>query len=483
MKQFIKRNYTILVVLLIGLVLRLIIINQSLWLDEAIGAIAVRDYSFSGILSDFMKFDNHPPLYYLMLKFWTNYFGYSELALRLPSVVFGIASIYILYKLNDLLNLKKINKNISVILALLFATSQLHVYFSQEARMYSMAAFIATLSSYFYLKTIINGKYLDWLGFSLTIVLLCFTDYLPVLMIPVFFSYALLNVRKKSWWIGFLISFLPLIVVGIFWLPLFKVQSENGRWILSTVPKWAEVAGGANLKQLLLVWSKFVFGRVSLVNKTLYYLLVICFSIPFAYTFSKTINKNLAKNYYFYWFSIPVVLGFILSFKIPAFNYFRYIFILPAFYGLLITGLEKVKIYRNVIIASFILVNSLSLSIYFFNIKNHREGWKNATAFIDSMVLEGDVVVFSYPKPFAPYIWYSLNSKSFGATDSILATYKSIEITNQLVNGKRGVYYFEYLSGLSDPQKIVQKAIVDNNFRENNVYNFNGVGLVYYYTR
>ena len=58
MKQFIKRSYTILVVLLLGLLLRLLIINQSLWLDEAIGAIAVRDYSFSGILSDFMKFDN-----------------------------------------------------------------------------------------------------------------------------------------------------------------------------------------------------------------------------------------------------------------------------------------------------------------------------------------------------------------------------------------------------------------------------------------
>jgi len=84
-------------ILIIGLVLRLILLNQSLWLDEAIGALAVKDLSFGAIFSQFLLIDNHPPLYYLILKFWTMLFGYSEVSLRLPSVIFGVCTIALAY--------------------------------------------------------------------------------------------------------------------------------------------------------------------------------------------------------------------------------------------------------------------------------------------------------------------------------------------------------------------------------------------------
>jgi len=135
-------------ILTLGLVLRLICINQSLWLDEAIGALSVKNLSYHDIISSFLTVDNHPPLYYLLLKFWTGFFGYSEIALRAPSIIFGLVTVYLIYLIG-----RKIfsSKKAGLIAAALLSTSQLHVYYSQEARMYSMAAFFVAAAFYSYL--------------------------------------------------------------------------------------------------------------------------------------------------------------------------------------------------------------------------------------------------------------------------------------------------------------------------------------------
>src|SRR4029078_7831305 len=101
--KFIKNKF-LYFLLLLGLILRLISLNQSLWLDEAIGAIAVKNYSYVGIVTDFIKGDTHPPFYYLTLKLWTDLFGYSEIAMRMLSVIFGVATVWVVYKIAKFLS-------------------------------------------------------------------------------------------------------------------------------------------------------------------------------------------------------------------------------------------------------------------------------------------------------------------------------------------------------------------------------------------
>jgi len=461
--------------------LRLITINQSLWLDEAIGALAVRDFSFGGIVGEFLKFDNHPPLYYLALKFWTAIFGMSELSLRLPSVIFGVLTIYVVFKINGSMG-EKYKKN-AVFIAAILATSQIHVYYSQEARMYSMATFLVCLSVFLFLRTLNAAKPSSWILFALVNALIFLTDYLPTLIFPAFFVYAAVNVREKMWWKNFLLSFILPLAVCVLWLPMFMAQSEKGKWLLETIPKWRQTSGSADFKQIALVWMKYVFGRITLTNKNLYYFLVAAASVPFFVSFAQLLRRKLTKNFYLYWFFIPAVCSLFISLFIPAFNYFRIIFVLPAFYGLIICGWDAIgnaKI-KRLILTSIFLVNISSLSIYYFDKSQKREDWKGAVGWVQSHIKPDEEVLFSYPEPFAPFRWYANLGR--GATDSILATNKSIEITKDLIKDRNGIYYFEYLSGLSDPQKTVQTAIVDSNFREKNVYNFNGVGLVYYYVR
>jgi uncharacterized membrane protein len=74
----------IFLILLVALVLRLINLNQPLWLDEAVQAVTAQKslfYIFEEIKGDF-----HPPLYHALMHFWARVFGTSEVSLILPSV-------------------------------------------------------------------------------------------------------------------------------------------------------------------------------------------------------------------------------------------------------------------------------------------------------------------------------------------------------------------------------------------------------------
>src|SRR3989338_10378273 len=139
-------NKKIILIFLAAFLIRLIALNQSLWLDEAVTANVVRNFRFSQIVNGFSPTDFHPPLYYLFMKLWTNFFGYSEIALRMPSVLFSLLTGYVIYLIGG------------IWAAVFFLFNPLIVYYSQEARMYMMATFLLTAGLYYFVK-ISNIKY------------------------------------------------------------------------------------------------------------------------------------------------------------------------------------------------------------------------------------------------------------------------------------------------------------------------------------
>lgn len=479
-------TYMIVLIMVFGFVLRLIGAGQSLWLDEAIGALVVRDMSLGQMFTDFFVVDNHPPLYYLLLKFWTQMFGSSEVSLRFPSILFGVATIYLVYLMA--VNFLK-GRKLGILAALLLATSQFHIYYSQEARMYSMAAFFAALSVYTFMRqTEFENKIKYWIIFSLSITALVATDYMPVFLLPVFFVYSIIAKKGYKWWLKLILSFTPLLVFGIIWFPIFLKQSQGGAWLLNAVPTWRDVAGGADIKQLLLVWIKFSLGRITIVNKTIYYIVIIFSSLPFIASFAKHlkgIKQNVLLNL---WFFIPLLLSFVISFLIPAFIYFRFAYVIPAFYLIIASGILKFKnvIIKGVLYVSIFSINILSWTYYIGNTYQQREEWRQAVGFVENKVKPGEAILFSYPEPFAPYRWYEKKGDiSFGATDSIYTEfYDSNNEIADVISKSQGIYYFEYLKDISDPFGTVINRLKNSGFQENEkIGNFNGVGYIYYFTK
>jgi hypothetical protein len=85
----------------------------------------------------------HPPGYYVVMLVWTKWFGSSILALRLPSVLFGVASILLIYVLARYTE----DPLTALLAAAMLALNGLHLSLSQTARMYSMACFLGLLST------------------------------------------------------------------------------------------------------------------------------------------------------------------------------------------------------------------------------------------------------------------------------------------------------------------------------------------------
>ncbi len=479
MKRLLEKN-SLLFIVFLSLLLRLVWIDQGLWLDEAIGALEVKRHGFWGILTIFIRNDNHPPLYYLLLEAWTRIFGFSDFAIRSLSVILGVLNVLVLVKVAQLVFPNK--KGLQKAVGLFLATSPFHIYYSQEARMYIVAAFLTCLSIYSFLKLVKGQSLFDWILFSFSITATVFTDYLPFFILPALWLFALLRIRDSGWWRSFLLSHLPIFVLGLLWLPTFFIQLSSGGWLVSILPAWAELAGGATLKNLLLVWMKFILGRISLLPKYFYYALIVLASLPFVFVFLQSLKKFKKFLIIFLWFFIPLFLGFVFSFIFPAFYYFRFLFIYPAFVLLLFVGLLGLtRNKKKILFSILIFCNLVGFYFYVADENQRREQWREATRFLEKSADEDAVVVFIYPEPFAAYRWYQRGIiKAYGVTDSISANKdETLKITKKAISDKSKVYQFSYLEDLTDPQGLVRQTLRESGFRITKTFSeFKGVGLI-----
>jgi 4-amino-4-deoxy-L-arabinose transferase-like glycosyltransferase len=482
-------NRYLFAIIVLGIFLRIFALNQSFWLDEAIGALVVKEQNIVQIATQFPKGDNHPPLYYLALEGWSNLFGYSEVALRSLSVLFGILTVYFTFLIAKIFTKKK-KVFYPLFSALLLASSPFHIYYSQEARMYIMAGLFAAMAVYYFLLTLdtkVKQKY-SWILFSLSITALVFTDYVPVFLLPLFWLFAFIKKQKKDWWKKFILSHSLLALFGALWLPIFLVQLERGAWLMQKLPAWSRLAGGATPKQALLVWAKFVLGRISFKDKFFYYSLIGVSSLPFIYSLNKAFKERKKIFIIWSWLLLPLALTFISSFVFPAFIYFRFLYVVPAFYLLVAWGVNQVadKRKRMLIGGLLLAVNAVGWAFYVDEPYQQREQWRQAVSFIESRAQKDkDVVVFENPQPFAPYKWYEKGEvDAFGATNSISADEaETRQKTLSIIEDRQGVYYFEYLHDLSDPDGIVVQTIQDANFDKAEIFDFIGVGQVTYWTK
>ena len=117
---------------------------QSLWYDEAVTAHVTGQRLAE--LTRWTADDIQPPLYYYIVAGWTRLAGRGEWALRFPSAFFGTLTAALLWSAAR--RLFPGQRAAARAGLLLFALSPLHVYFAQEARMYTLLTFLGLLAGY-----------------------------------------------------------------------------------------------------------------------------------------------------------------------------------------------------------------------------------------------------------------------------------------------------------------------------------------------
>ncbi|MBN1169180.1 hypothetical protein JXA63_04800, partial [Candidatus Woesebacteria bacterium] len=309
--------------------------------------------------------------------------------------------------------------------------------------------------------------------FGLSVSLLMASDYVPLFFLPVFFIYAVYKKRSVKWWKHFIISFIPLMIFGLFWMPIFLIQIKNYQRVLQNLPLWRGVVGGVSMRQITIFWMKLILGRISF-NKYLYYPLILITSVIYLVLLIKSFNR---KNLFFVlWFFVPLILGISSSFIFPAFNYFRFLYVVPGFIVLLVRGSKNSK-YGNLLLFMIMIINILGLSIYYFDKDQHREDWRSAVREVEARAsVESSAIVFNYYLIPAGFRWYDEGYKS------VYALSDESKLQNILSNYD-SLYYFDYLEDIYDPDNLLKKKIVEDGFKEIEIFDYRGIGQIRYYIR
>ncbi|MEQ1856745.1 MAG: glycosyltransferase family 39 protein, partial [Longimicrobiales bacterium] len=157
--------------LAIALVLRLPgHLNSGLWFDEIWMLVESVRVPFTSLFTTFESDNNHP-LYSILTWPGVRLFGEHAWTLRLPAVLFGVASIGMMWTFARLVT----DRAEAALATALLTVSYHHVWFSQNARGYTMLLFWTLAATYFLLKTYAGGARRDWVMYALCLALATYT--------------------------------------------------------------------------------------------------------------------------------------------------------------------------------------------------------------------------------------------------------------------------------------------------------------------
>lgn len=174
---------------LLALLIRLPGLNGGLWADEIYSTLYAFRTPFPEQLFEFHG-DNKHPFYSLLAHFSLSVFGESPWSLRLPALLFGAATVGMLYELGRRIT----DYTESLFAALLLAVSYHHAWFSQNARGYSLLGFAAVVSTWCLIRVLRNNDRRAGAGFAVVIALGAYTHLTFVFAVFAQFIVALLAV-------------------------------------------------------------------------------------------------------------------------------------------------------------------------------------------------------------------------------------------------------------------------------------------------
>ncbi len=145
-----------------ALALRCLHLGSDLWLDEITPIILYREMSIFHIITSYISSNNHL-LNTLLVKLAIVFFGEQEWAVRLPAMLFGVATIPAMYWVSRF----ALSRRGSLCVAALLAVSYHHIFFSQNARGYTAYLFFSVISSGLLVKGLQEDRARDWVLYVL----------------------------------------------------------------------------------------------------------------------------------------------------------------------------------------------------------------------------------------------------------------------------------------------------------------------------
>jgi len=372
-------NLLLLLFTIAGATLRLLHLGaKGLWLDEP-ATVAIARLPWSQFQHIWWYGEaSYQGAYFLLMRGWLH-LGQSEAWIRLPSAIFAIASIPLIYFVARRLA----GETAALASAALLALSPTHVYYSQEARGYPMAILLVLASAWFLVRAVEANRERDWLLWTVCSVLVFYTHFFASLALLAQGCSLLMlrkpNLLRRMFVHGCLL--LALAAPGLTFVLRVPAHTTSFPWMPQATPKQvlhlALFFGGAGEKLVLsaVLWmaAGLAIWRERKDGPEIFWRGAFLIS----------------------WAFVPVLLMALISLYNPVFVQRYMIFCLPATIMLAGRGMVALPKYH----LGFWLVLALAVSSIvniFMGYRKPREDWRNATAAVLAAAQPGDAVLI-YP--------------------------------------------------------------------------------------
>lgn len=272
---------------MVGLGLNIFFTTYStFWIDESM-VVNLSYQSNSTIVSELLTKEAHPPVYYFLIKIIRIVFGDKESYFRLFSSVFFLLTGLYIY----LLGRKISGRSVGFISLVVSSSNYFLLFYSKQARPYSLLAFLSVASAYYLCVLLKNYRTKYVIYYIIITVLGLYTNYWFILLL--FTQFIVLFILKekniKVWFalIGAGLLFAP-------WAIVYLLKFNNysiGQWIerpgLATI--W-ESLGYFGWGQWLIILPGIVGGIIGVVAKQhldlkKLWFLIIYFFLPIGLAF------------------------------------------------------------------------------------------------------------------------------------------------------------------------------------------------------
>jgi len=197
---------------------------QSYHHDEIVTASRVLRGSFGHAMNVVGFSESAPPLYYVLAWLWVQMVGTGEFGLRSLSALAGIATVPVAY----LIGVELRDRRAGILAAALVAVNPMLLWYSQEARSYSLLVLFSAIGVLYFLRALDSGRRAEVLWWGVASALALATHYFAIFPI-ILEAVWLLWRRGRAAAIGIAI----VVVTGIALAPLALHQMLRGHadWI------------------------------------------------------------------------------------------------------------------------------------------------------------------------------------------------------------------------------------------------------------
>ncbi|SEP91590.1 glycosyltransferase family 39 protein [Flavobacterium urocaniciphilum] len=343
--NFLNEHKLIIIILAVATFLRIFKLDfQSLWLDELYTMnVANPNTGFVDMIKDITIRESFPYLYFIVVKTFFICFGYESTVARIPSMIFGILCVFMIYKLGKEL----ISKKVGLIAAALITLNQFSIYNSQDARAYTFYLFFVLTSYYYLYKFIKKPSKKEALKYAVSAGLLLNTNFFSVtnvlaqgFLLLIFLVFLIDDKKEKIE--NFKRLMLSIGVIFLFFLPNIYKFYLASQFYSDWIP--APTNGGVTLMIKELVCDSefvlFIFGI----------LVMFYFIKAFKYPNSEGITKKITDKrvvtflILISWITFPLIILVLKSYLSTPLYITRYLYsILPAIIIILAISISEIQ--------------------------------------------------------------------------------------------------------------------------------------------